>query len=144
MKLGNERMEINCVWGGSASSRITLREEFRHSVKVQDPETRRWKNKRRSGTHLEEKALENRVICLKQNNRSIVSLSIPEQASLSTLKICKASSKQSLPSSTSGSHTVDSDTASMCRFWVIAKNIRRIAEIIGSQLGQATINNQQP
>jgi hypothetical protein len=45
-----------------------------------------------------------------------------------------------LPSTTSGSHTVDSDTTPMNRSWGIATNIRQSAENIVSRLGQATIS----
>jgi ATP-dependent RNA helicase DeaD len=55
--------------------------------------------------------------------------------------ICKACSKQSLPSRTSGLHKVDSDAASTGRFWDIATNIKWSAAIMGSRLGQTTINN---
>jgi hypothetical protein len=133
-------MKICCVCGGSVSSRITLKSDSRHSIKVEDPQTGRCtKNKSRSGTHLGEKASENRVVYLKKNKCSIVSLSILKEASRSAPTICKPSSKQSLPSRTSGSHTVDSDTASVGGFWDIVTNIRRSAEIIG--LGQARIGN---
>jgi hypothetical protein len=82
--LGNERTEFCCVWGGSASSWITLRQEFRHSIQLEDQETRRCqKIEYRSETRLEEKGIENRVICLEQNNGWIVSLSVLEKASWS-------------------------------------------------------------
>jgi hypothetical protein len=140
--LGSERMKFCCVWGGSASFRMTLRQEFRHSIQVEDPETRRrQKREYHSETRLEEKEVENRVICLEQNNCWIVSLSVPEEAVRSAPNICKPSSKESLPSKMSGWHTVDSDTALMSRSWDIATNMRWSAEIIGSRLGQTTINN---
>jgi hypothetical protein len=138
----NERMKFCCVWGGSTSSWITLRQEFKHLIQVEDSETGRCqKNECWSETRLEEKEVENRVICLEQNNCWIVSLSVPEETSWSAPNICKPSSKQSLLSKASGSHTVDSDATSVSRSWYIATNIRWNAEIIRSQLGQATINN---
>jgi hypothetical protein len=131
-----------CVWGGSASSWITLRPEFRHLTQVEDPETGMCqKNECRSETCLEEKRVENRMICLEQNNCRIVSLSLPEEALRSVPNICKPSSKQSLSSKTSGSHTVHNNTASMSRSWNTATNIRWSAKIIRSRLGQATANN---
>jgi hypothetical protein len=90
--------------------------EFRYSLKVEDPEAGRCqRNKGRSEARVEEKGVENRVICLKHNDCSIVSRSVPEEASPSAPDICKPSSKQSLPSKRSGLHTVDTDTASMSR-----------------------------
>jgi hypothetical protein len=140
--LGNERMKFCCVWSGSASSWITLRQECKHSIQIEDPETGRCqKTECRSKTRLEEKGIENRAICPEQNNFWTVSLSVSEEASWSAPNIYKPSSKQSLPSNRSGSHTVDSDTASIGRSWDIATTIRWSAEVIRSRLGQATINN---
>jgi hypothetical protein len=139
--LGNERMQFSCVWGDSVSSWMTLGQEFRHLIQVEDPETGRCqKNECRSKTRLEGNEAENRMICLEQNNYWIVSLSVPEEASRSAHNICKRSSKQSLPSKTPGSHTVDSDTTPMSRSWDIATNIRWSAEILRSGLDQVTVN----
>jgi hypothetical protein len=114
-------MKFCCVWAGSASSWIALRQEFSHSIQVEDPETGKCqKNEYRSETRLAEKWVENPVICLEQNNYWIVSLRVPEETSRSAPNICKPSSKQSLLATTSGSHTVASYTASMSRCWVIA------------------------
>jgi hypothetical protein len=44
---------------------------------------------------------------------------------MSALNICKASLKQCLPSTTSGSHTIDNHTTSMTRFRDIATTIKR-------------------
>jgi hypothetical protein len=135
-------MKFCCAWGGSASSWITLRREFRHSIRVEDPETGRYQKKEcRSETRLEEKGAGNRMICPEQSNCWIASLSVPDEASRSSPHICKPSSKQSLPSTTSGSHPIDSETALMSRSRDIAMNIRWNAEIIRSQLSQATINS---
>jgi hypothetical protein len=140
--LGNKRMKFYCVWGGSTSSWMTLRQEFRDSIQVEDPEIGRCQNNEcQSETRLEENVVENRVICLEQNNCWTLSLSVPEEASRSAHNICKRTSKQSLPSKTPGSHTVDSDTALMSRSWDIATTIRWSVEINRCRLGQATINN---
>jgi hypothetical protein len=112
--LGNERMKFWRGSGGSASRWITLRQECSHSIQVEDSETGRCqKNECQSETRLEEKGVENWVIYLEQNNCWIVCLSFPEEAYHIIPNICKPSSKQSLPSKTPGSHTVDRDTASM-------------------------------
>jgi hypothetical protein len=135
-------MKYYCVWGDSASSWITLRQELRRLIQVEDPGTGRCrKNERRSETRLEGNGVENRVICLEQNNCWIVSLSLPEEASRSAPNICKSSSEQSLPSKTSDLPTVHSATGSLSRSWDIVTNIRWRAKIIRSRLGQATINN---
>jgi hypothetical protein len=70
-----------------------------------------------------------------------VSQSVPEEASGSDPNIYKAGSKQSLPSTISAAHTADTNTASTSRSWDISTNIRRSAEILGSRLGQVTINS---
>jgi hypothetical protein len=140
--LRNERMKFCRVWGGSISSWITSRQEFRHSIQVDGSETGRCqKNEFPSETRMEEKGVENRVICLEQDSYWIVSLRVPEEAWRNAPNICKPSLKQSLPSKTFGSHAVDSDTASMNRSWDIATNIRWSAEVIRSRLDQTTINN---
>jgi hypothetical protein len=111
-------------------------------IKVEDPETGRCKkNQCRSEPHLEENAAENRGICLKHNNCSIVSLGAPEEASRSDPNICKASSKQSLPSTTSDSQTIDNDAVSIGQSWDIAMNTRRGAKIFNRDWGkqQSTI-----
>jgi hypothetical protein len=139
---GNERMKFCCVWGGSASNWISLRREFSYSIQVENPATGRCeKNECWSETRLEEKGVENRVICLEQDIYWVASLSVPEEASRRAHNICKPSSKQSLPSKRFGSHTVDSDTASTSRSWDTTTNIKWSAEIMRSRLGQATINN---
>jgi hypothetical protein len=135
-------MKFCCAWGGSASSWITMRQEFRHSTQGGDQEKGRCQKKEcRSETRLKEKWVENRVICLEQNNCWIASLSVPEEASRGAPNICKPSSKQSLPSKTSRSQTVDSETAPMSRSWDIATSIRWSAEIMRPQLGSPTISN---